>query len=94
MLIQIGSDINAVGDKGELEPIQSLAEHMVNIYSIYVGSTPLLKSTHLRNLMIVRVLIEKGADFNHKDSIGRTPLMIVAGPGKQNMCSNVHLSFH
>lgn len=30
------------------------------------------------------MLIEKDADINHKGSHGETPLLIFAGPGKQN----------
>lgn len=39
---------------------------------------------------IVKMLIENGADINHKDAYGRTPLMTVAGQGKQGISILFH----
>lgn len=34
----------------------------------------------------MKILIDNGADINHKPENGETPLIVVAGQGKRNEC--------
>lgn len=80
LLIEYGADVNAVS----YEHQKNNSRHMVeDEYSYYnnsdkCGYTPLMYAIYREDTEIVQLLIENGADVNHRDFCGYTPVAIVA----------------
>lgn len=47
--------------------------------------TPLISSIYSHHIGIISLLIEKGADVNHKDSSEETPLIVAVNEGRKNI---------
>ena len=78
ILLDHGADPNARQMKGS--PTQRVASgHALDIR--LVGATPYMLAVHLSQLEAMKVLVGRGADPSIPLQDGRTPLMVLAGPG-------------
>ena len=77
-LIDHGADLNARQQKGS--PTQRVASgHALDIR--LNGATPYMLAVHLSQLKAMQLLVYRGADPSIPLYDGRTPLMVLAGPG-------------
>jgi cytohesin len=77
-LIDHGADLNARQVKGS--PSQRVASgHALDIR--LTGATPYLIAVHASQLEAMKLLVRRGADPTIPLQDGRTPLMVLAGPG-------------
>lgn len=77
-LLDHGADPNARQLKGS--PTQRVASgHALDVR--LTGATPYMLAVHLSQLEAMKVLVRRGADPSIPLQDGRTPLMVLAGPG-------------
>ena len=89
--LKLGCDINEQNNKGETPIFCAIRNNLINNVRIAInnianlditnknGDTPLLSSLRLevKNVDMVRLLVERGSDINTKDKSGKTALQII-----------------
>jgi ankyrin repeat protein len=60
--------------------VHAVARHVMNVQ-------PLHAAVAARNIAIVQLLLDRGADANARQQVGYTPLMGAAGAGREDMVS-------
>ena len=101
LLIERGADVNAAepgeswtalhfaarGQKAEIVRALLDAGAVVDPVDVF-GNTPLWRATmapETPDLAVPRALLERGADPNHRNNYGSTPLEIARGTGKERL---------
>ncbi|MGA9751094.1 MAG: ankyrin repeat domain-containing protein [Acidobacteriota bacterium] len=85
LLLAKGADPNAANSgavasaamQGRIDMLRTLlaAGGMVNVHVGAMSDTPLMFACQARSLSCVKLLLEKGADVNGRNALGRTPIM-------------------